>query len=83
MIKNCSVRIVGERPVKLMQTILDEIGEIDRFDHVKKLIAFAGIDPSFFLPESLQLPKIQSLNAVLEGSNSLIPNCSVWTAKLT
>ncbi|OME98779.1 IS110 family transposase, partial [Paenibacillus sp. FSL H7-0331] len=33
---------------KLAATILAEIGEIDRFDHAKKLIAFAGIDPSVF-----------------------------------
>jgi len=33
---------------KIAATILAEIGEIDRFDHAKKLIAFAGIDPSVF-----------------------------------
>ncbi|WP_255314241.1 transposase [Bacillus sp. FJAT-26390] len=32
---------------KIAATILAEIGEIDRFDH-KKLVAFAGIDPSVF-----------------------------------
>ncbi|NBD28351.1 IS110 family RNA-guided transposase [Paenibacillus glycinis] len=33
---------------KIAATILAEIGEIDRFDHAKKLIAFAGVDPSVF-----------------------------------
>ncbi|SFB63027.1 Transposase IS116/IS110/IS902 family protein, partial [Cohnella sp. OV330] len=33
---------------KIAATILAEVGEIDRFDHAKKLVAFAGIDPSVF-----------------------------------
>lgn len=33
---------------KIAATILAEIGEIDRFNHAKKLVAFAGIDPSVF-----------------------------------
>jgi transposase len=33
---------------KIAATNLAEIGEIDRFDHAKKLVAFAGIDPSVF-----------------------------------
>lgn len=33
---------------KIAATILAEIGEIDRFDHAKKLVAFAGVDPSVF-----------------------------------
>ncbi len=33
---------------KIAATILAEIGEVDRFDHPKKLVAFAGIDPSVF-----------------------------------
>lgn len=33
---------------KIAATILSEIGEIDRFNHPKKLVAFAGIDPSVF-----------------------------------
>jgi transposase len=33
---------------KIAATILSELGEIDRFDHPKKLVAFAGIDPSVF-----------------------------------
>ncbi|GGD84102.1 hypothetical protein GCM10010911_47940 [Paenibacillus nasutitermitis] len=33
---------------KIAATILSEIGEVDRFDHPKKLEAFAGIDPSVF-----------------------------------
>ncbi|MDP4107480.1 MAG: IS110 family transposase [Bacillota bacterium] len=31
---------------KLAATIISEIGEVDRFNHPKKLVAFAGIDPS-------------------------------------
>jgi transposase len=34
---------IGE---KIAATILSEIGEIERFDHPKKLVAFSGIDPS-------------------------------------
>jgi transposase len=33
---------------KTAATILAEIGEIERFDHPKKLVAFAGIDPSVY-----------------------------------
>jgi transposase len=33
---------------KIAATILLELGEIERFDHPKKLVAFAGIDPSVF-----------------------------------
>jgi transposase len=33
---------------KIAATILSEIGEIHRFNHAKKLVAFAGIDPSVF-----------------------------------
>jgi hypothetical protein len=33
---------------KIAATILSEIGEINRFDHPKKLVALAGIDPSVF-----------------------------------
>lgn len=36
---------VGE---KIAATIISEIGEIDRFSHPKKLVAFAGLDPSVF-----------------------------------
>jgi transposase len=31
---------------KIAATILSEIGDIDQFEHAKKLVAFAGIDPS-------------------------------------
>lgn len=31
---------------KIAATIISEIGEIDRFNHPKKLVAFAGVDPS-------------------------------------
>lgn len=33
---------------KIAATILSEIGEIDRFNHPKKLVAFAGVDPRVF-----------------------------------
>lgn len=33
---------------KVAAVILSEIGQIERFDHPKKLVAFAGIDPSVF-----------------------------------
>ncbi|WP_138755503.1 IS110 family transposase [Paenibacillus sinopodophylli] len=33
---------------KIAATILAKIGEVDRFDHPKKLVAFTGIDPSVF-----------------------------------
>ena len=40
-----SIPGIGE---KIAATIISEIGEIDLFDHPKKLVAFAGIDPSVF-----------------------------------
>ena len=40
-----SIPGIGE---KIAVTIISEIGEIDRFNHPKKLVAFAGIDPSIF-----------------------------------
>ncbi|MEH7481533.1 IS110 family transposase [Neobacillus drentensis] len=40
-----SIPGIGE---KIAATIISEIGEIDRFIHPKKLVAFAGIDPSIF-----------------------------------
>jgi transposase len=33
---------------KIAATIISEIGEIDRFNHPKKLVAFAGVDPEVF-----------------------------------
>jgi transposase len=33
---------------KITATILSEIGEIDRFNHPKKLVAFAGVDTRVF-----------------------------------
>ncbi|WP_438351776.1 IS110 family transposase [Paenibacillus sp. FA6] len=33
---------------KIAATVLSEIGEIHRFNHPKKLVAFAGIDPSVY-----------------------------------
>jgi transposase len=33
---------------KIAATILSEVGEIERFDHAKKLVAFSGIDPSVY-----------------------------------
>jgi transposase len=40
-----SIPGIGE---KIAATIISEIGEIDWFNHPKKLVAFAGIDPSIF-----------------------------------
>ncbi|MDR7080572.1 transposase [Neobacillus niacini] len=40
-----SIPGIGE---KIAATIISEIGEIDRFSNPKKLVAFAGIDPSVF-----------------------------------
>ncbi len=40
-----SIPGIGE---KIAATIISEIGEIDRFNHPKKLVAFAGIDPSIY-----------------------------------
>lgn len=41
----CSIPGIGH---KLAATILAEIGDISSFSHAKKLVAFAGIDPSVF-----------------------------------
>ncbi|MFY0781372.1 IS110 family transposase [Peribacillus simplex] len=38
-----SIPGIGE---KIAAMIISEIGEIDRFNHPKKLVAFAGVDPS-------------------------------------
>lgn len=40
-----SIPGIGE---KIAATIISEIGEIDRFSNPKKLVAFAGLDPSVF-----------------------------------
>ncbi len=40
-----SIPGVGE---KIAATIISEIGEIERYNHPKKLVAFAGIDPTVF-----------------------------------
>ena len=40
-----SIPGIGE---KIAATIISEIGEIERFNHPKKLVAFAGLDPSAF-----------------------------------
>lgn len=40
-----SIPGIGER---IAATIISEIGEIERFNHPKKLVAFAGIDPSVY-----------------------------------
>lgn len=40
-----SIPGIGE---KIAATIISEIGEIDRFNDPKKLVAFAGVDPSVF-----------------------------------
>lgn len=40
-----SIPGIGE---KIAATIISEIGEINRFDSAKKLVAFAGVDPSVY-----------------------------------
>ena len=40
-----SIPGIGE---KIAATVISEIGEIERFYHSKKLVAFAGIDPSVY-----------------------------------
>ncbi len=40
-----SIPGIGE---KITATIISEIGEIERFHHPKKLVAFAGVDPSVY-----------------------------------
>ena len=40
-----SIPGIGE---KIAATIISEIGEIERYNHPKKLVAFAGIDPTVF-----------------------------------
>ena len=40
-----SIPGIGE---KIAATIVSEIGEIERYNHPKKLVAFAGLDPSVF-----------------------------------
>jgi transposase len=40
-----SIPGIGE---KIAATIISEIGEIDRFNHPKRLVAFAGVDPEVF-----------------------------------
>lgn len=40
-----SIPGIGE---KIATTIISEIGGIERFNHPKKLVAFAGLDPSVF-----------------------------------
>jgi len=40
-----SIPGIGE---KITASIISEIGEIDRFNNPKKLVAFAGVDPSVF-----------------------------------
>lgn len=44
-IKSIYIPGIGE---KIAATIISEIGEIERFNHPKKLVAFAGIDPSVY-----------------------------------
>ena len=40
-----SIPGIGE---KIAATIISEVGEIDRFSHPKKLVAFAGVDPRVY-----------------------------------
>jgi len=47
--------------------VLSEIGEINRFNHAKKLVAFTGVDPSVFHLGSLQQQLTGSLSAALSN----------------
>lgn len=60
---------VGE---KIAATIISEIGEIDRFSHPKKLVAFAGLDPSVF--ESCRFKGTKN-HITKRGSARLRPTC--------
>jgi transposase len=67
---------------KIAATILAEIGEIDRFDHAKNLVAFACIDPSVFSSGKFTATR----NKITKrGSRRLrtASSCKVWSAKLT
>jgi hypothetical protein len=63
-----SIPGIGE---KIAATFISEIGEIDRFTNPKKLVAFAGVDPSVFESVSLELHKIVLPNEVLAGYDML------------
>ena len=54
-----SINGIGE---KIAATIISEIGEIDRLNNPKKLVAFAGIYPSLFEQENLRPQRIESQN---------------------
>ncbi|MFD1673695.1 IS110 family transposase [Alicyclobacillus fodiniaquatilis] len=60
-----SIPGVGE---KIAATIISEIGEIERFNDPKKLVAFAGVDPSVFASGKF----VASVNRITKrGSNRL------------
>ncbi|SFB24028.1 Transposase IS116/IS110/IS902 family protein [Lentibacillus halodurans] len=52
-----SIPGIGE---KIATTIISEMGNIDQFKYPKKLVAYAGIDPSVFESASLKPPSIVS-----------------------
>ena len=60
-----SIPGIGE---KIGATIISEMGEIDRFNHPKKLVAFAGVDPSVHSSVSLRQPSFFSVDGRGAGS---------------
>jgi transposase len=48
-----SIPGIGE---KIAATIISEVGEIERFDDARKLVAFAGVDPSVYSSGKLTAP---------------------------
>ncbi len=62
-----SIPGIGE---KIAATIISEIGEIDRFDHPKKLVAFAGVDPSVFESGKFTATK----NRITKRGSSRLPH---------
>ncbi len=63
---------IGE---KIAATILSEIGEIERFNHPKKLVAFAGLDPVCLNQVALKARKITLPNAARSAS---FATCFTW-----
>jgi transposase len=64
---------------KIAATIISEIGEIDQFNHPKKLVAFAGVDPSVhssgkFTATTNRITKRGSSNYAMP---CILPYCAV------
>jgi transposase len=75
-----SIPGIGE---KIAATIISEIGEIDRFSHPKKLVAFAGVDPSVhssgkFTATTNRITKRGSVDYAMP---CILPYCAVSEAQ--